>query len=252
MSDANMNRTQIITQNFFVSYAPKKWVDLRLSMPITWMYNRYNTIDANTPQLHEKKFGAGDLLLFSNFRVYGRPPGDTKKVGHVFNLGYGMSFPTGSKKSSVNELLQDFNFGTETLAFYFSGTYSMSYKSWGIMNVAMVKLNMYNKDDVKYGNVYSYQLSANYTKFFKKIYLTPSAGFRTDIEQKNLHHQYIQTKSGAWILEFDAALQCAIKNFVVSVNFAQPVAQKISAGAIVQKTGCGAMLRYNIKKKDKT
>jgi hypothetical protein len=251
MSESNISRTQIVTQNFFVSYAPKKWVDVRLSMPISWMFNRYKTLDANTPKLYEKKFGAGDLLLFSNFRVYSRPPGGDKKVGHIINLGYGMSFPTGSKKASLNELLQDFNFGTGTVGFYFSGTYSLSIKNWSLMNMALVKLNMYNKEDVKYGNTYSYQVSSNYTQLIKKVYLIPVVGIRVDIEQKNLHHQYLQAQSGLWVLEMNAGLQCSYKDFAFSVNLSQPVAQKISGGNIIQKTGVGGMLRYQIKRKNK-
>jgi hypothetical protein len=251
VSDANIKQTQVVTQNFIVSYAPKKWIDLRISMPIIWMFNRYNSIDANTPALKEKKFGAGDLILFSNFRVYARPPGGDKKFGHIFNLGYGMSFPTGNKKSSVNELLQDFNFGTQMVGFYFSGTYSLSYKNWALQNVALVKLNMYNKDDIKYGNVYSYQLAANYTQAVRKVYLMPVLGMRIDVQQKNLHYQYIQAKSGAWILELNAALQCSVKNFSFSIHVSQPVAQKVSGGNILERTGFGCMARYILKKKNK-
>lgn len=251
VSDANVKQTQIVTQTFFVSYAPKKWIDIRLSMPITWMFNEYKVQDESTPNLKEKKFGAGDLMLFSNFRVFSKPAFGQKKAGHIINLGYGMSFPTGSKKTSTNELLQDFNFGTQTVAFYFSGTYSLSVKNWALVNSVLVKLNMYNRDKVKYGNMYSYQLAANYTKFIKQVAITPIVGIRTDISQKNLHNKIIQQKSGAWTIAANIGIQCAIKEFAFNVSVFQPIAQKVSAGNIIEKTGFNCMFRYQINRKKK-
>ena len=251
VSDANVKQTQIVTQSVYVSYAPKKWVDIRLSMPITWMFNQYKVQDESTPNLKEKKFGAGDLMLFSNFRVFSKPGLGNKKVGHIVNLGYGMSFPTGSKKASTNELLQDFNFGTQTVAFYFSGTYSLSIKNWALVNAALVKLNMYNKDNIRYGNMYSYQLAANYTHFVKQVAITPIVGIRTDISQKNLHNKIIQQKSGSWTFAASIGIQCTIKEFSFNVSVFQPMAQKVSAGNVKEKTGFNCLLRYQIKMKPK-
>ena len=248
-SDANLKQTQVVTQNFFLSYAPKKWVDIRLSIPISWMFNNYIKQDANTPNLNEKKFGIGDLVLFSNFKVFSKPGMGAHKTGHIINLGYGMSFPTGSKKTSTNEWLQDFNFGTQSVAFYFAGTYSLSIRNWSLVNSALVKLNMYNKDRIKYGNMYSYEISANYTYFIKKVSLMPIVGFLADISQKNLHNQIIQGKSGSWSINFDVGLQCSVKDFGISVNVSQPMAQNTSANTILQKTGVSCMVRYQIKRK---
>src|SRR4051812_40068177 len=64
VTDVNVKRTQIVTQNFFVSYAPKKWVDIRLSLPVMWVFNNYIKVDENTPKLKEKKTGISDLTLF--------------------------------------------------------------------------------------------------------------------------------------------------------------------------------------------
>lgn len=250
-SDANVKRTQMVTQNFFVSYAPKKWVDLRLSLPISWMLNEYKVQDANTPNLREKKFGINDLMLFSNFRIYAKPAMGDKKVGHILNLGYGMGFPTGSKKTSTNELLQDFNFGTQMVSFYFSGTYSLSIKNWAIVNAALVKINLYNKDRIKYGNTYSYQLSGNYTHFFKHLSLTPIVGMRADIAQKNLHNNIIQPKSGGWTLAATVGIQCSVKDFAFNISLFQPVAQELSKGNSREKTGFNCMFRYQIKRKTK-
>lgn len=251
VSDANLKRTQIVSQTFFVSYAPKKWVDIRLSMPITWMFNQYKVQDKNTPNLKEKKFGAGDLMLFSNFKVFSKPGIGSKKVGHIVNIGYGMSFPTGSKKNSTNVWLQDFNFGTQMIAFYFSGTYSLSIKNWSVVNAALVKINLVNKDKVKYGNMYSYQIAANYTRFVKQIAIIPIVGIRTDYSQHNISNNIIQSKSGSWSLAANIGLQCTIDDFAFNVSVSQPMAQNISGGNIQEKTGFSCMARYNIKMKPK-
>lgn len=251
ISDANLKQTRIVTQSFFVSYAPKKWVDIRLSLPITWMLNQYNTIDETTPKLKEKKFGVGDLMLFSNFNVLSKPGLGNRKVGHIVNLGFGMSFPTGSKKNSINELLQDFNFGTQMVAFYFSGTYSLSVKNWSLVNSALIKINMYNKDRIKYGNIYSYQLATNYTQTLKKISLTPIVGIKADFSQRNLHNNIIQPISGGWELAATIGLQCAVKDFAFNLNLLQPFAQELSKGNLRDKTGFNCTFRYQIKRKTK-
>jgi hypothetical protein len=251
LSDANLKQTQITTQSFSVSYAPKKWVDLSLSLPLIWMINDYKELDGSIASLKEKKFGIGDLMLFSNFRVLTRPAFGGKRVGHILNVGFGLGLPTGSKKSSANELLQNFNFGTQMLSFYFSGTHSMSIKNWSLSNAILVKINMYNKDRIKYGNIYTYQAATNYTFFLKKISITPVMGIRSDITQKNLYNSIIQKKSGAWTVSANIGFQILFKNLSVNLNVLQPVVQKISEGNIKEKTGFYCNVRYQIKHKVK-
>lgn len=250
-SDANMKQTQIITQDFFVSYAPVKWMDIRLSVPISWILNDYIALDANTPDLKEKKFGLEDILLFSNFKVFSRPALGNRKTGHILNLGFGLGFPTGSKKNSLNELLQDFNFGTQTVSFHFSGAYSLSVRNWSLVNSTLIKINIYNKDKVKYGNMYSYDLSVNYTRSLGKVSLTPIMGMRMDISQKNLHNNIIQIQTGGWTLAANIGLQFLVKDIAIYAGIYQPMVQKISAGKISQKTGANFMIRYNIPKRQK-
>ena len=250
-SPENLKRTQLVTQNFFVSYAPKHWVDIQLSMPIIWMLNDYSKIDDKTPKLKEKKFGAGDLLLYFNYKVFAKPPFGTKRVGHTINLGHGFSFPTGSKKSSDNLLLQDFNFGTQTVAFFFSGNYSMSIKNWGLVNSILMKLNIYNKARVKYGNSYMYQLSTNYTHSFRQLTLIPMFGIRADISQKNLHNSIIQPRSGGWSLAAMAGMQFSIKEIAFNISISQPMVQKISLGDVRENTGINFTFKYLIPKRIK-
>ncbi len=251
-SDVNMKRTQVLSQSYFISYAPKKWVDIRLSLPLIWMFNDYHLQDQNTPDLHEKKMGLGDLMLFSNFRVYAAQRSGKRKAGHALYLGYGMSFPTGSKRASSNQLLQDFNFGTQSVAYYCSGMYSLSIKNWGLVNAALVKLNMYNKDRIRYGHLYTYQLSANYTHYFTKgCTITPMLGVRSDIAQKNLKNAIRQPLSGSWMVSANIGIQVGYRGFIVMANLFQPVAQNTSEKTILQKTGVSATLRYEIKRKNK-
>ena len=247
-SSDNVKRTQTVTQNFFVSYSPKKWVDIRVSLPIMWIFNEYVKVDENTPNLYEKKFGVSDMILFGNFRVLQRLPYG-KKVGQILNLGYGMSFPTGSKKISENSLLQDFNFGTQTVGFLFSAAYSLSIKKWGLVNSALVKINLKNKDNVLYGNQYTYQIAANYTALVKKVSLIPLLGFGVNVQQKNVHHTILQSKSGSWNVELNCGLQCNIKGVTIAASVSQPLAQKTSNGNILQKTGFNCFIKYLIPHK---
>ena len=250
-SNENMKRSQIVTQNFFVSYAPKSWVDIRLSMPIMWMLNDYIEINQNTPKLKEKKFGPGDMILFSNFRVLSKPAIGNRRVGHTLNLGTGMSFPTGSKKESANLILQDFNFGTQTVSFLFSGTYSMSINNWGLVNAAFVRLNIYNKNHTKYGNSYTYQITGNYTHFFNHITVIPMLGLKFDASQKNLHNSIIQPRSGSWDVAANIGLQCVVKDFSFYLSVVQPMAKRVSANTIKEKTSFNCTLRYVIERKKK-
>ncbi len=244
-SDFNAKRTQIVTQNFYVSYAPAKWVDIRASLPVLWLINDYLKLDANTPKLQEKKVGIGDFIIFSNFRVWQKPP-FSQKVGHIINLGYGMSFPTGTKKSSENMLLQDFNFGTQAIGFLFSGAYSISIGSWGLVNNVLIKVNLKNKQQVTYGNQYSYQVSANYSAYVKHFVLIPSVGFGVNVQDKNIRNNIIQKKSGAWNVALNYGLQFTAKGITFSASATHPLAQNTSNGDILQLSGFNCLLKYQL------
>ncbi len=241
----NVKRTQTVVQNFFVSYSPKKWVDIRVSLPIMWTFNEYIKLDENTTSLHEKKFGLSDMIIFSNFRVWQKSP-IGRKVGQVLNLGFGISVPTGSKKTSENALLQDFNFGTQTVGFLFSAAYSLSIKKWGLVNSTLVKINLKNKDNTLFGNQYTYQLTANYTTLVGKVYLIPVTGLGVNYQQRNIHHDIIQSKSGAIDLEINAGLQCNVKGITFAATISQPLVQKTGGGNILQKTGFNCFVKYQI------
>ncbi len=245
VSDFNAKRTQIVTQNFYVSYAPAKWVDLRASLPVLWMINDYLKLDANTPKLQEKKAGIGDFILFSNFRVWQHPP-FSRKAGHLINAGFGLSFPTGSKKVSENMLLQDFNFGTQAVGFLFSAAYSLSVKNWGLVNNVLIKINLKNKQQVTYGNQYSYQVSANYSAYVKHVILIPSIGLGVNIQDKNIRNDILQKKSGAWNLALNYGLQFTIRGITFSASATHPLAQKTSDGNILQLSGFNCLLKYQL------
>lgn len=57
-----LNRTDLLSTNLTIAYAPKKWVELRANLPIIWMSNTYKNVNENT-------FGIGDMSLIGNFKA---------------------------------------------------------------------------------------------------------------------------------------------------------------------------------------
>jgi hypothetical protein len=249
-SDIDLRKAYSVTQSLTVSYAPAKWVDIRLNLPLVWMKNRYDITEENSIAT-EKHFGLGDLQLFGNFKAWSKPGLGNKKAGQQLNLGFGMELPTGGKQASQNELLQNFNFGSQSVDFLFSGIYSLSIRKWGITQAGWIKINTYNKERVKFGNMYSYQLMGNYSAGLKHSMLIPTVGIKTEIASHNLNKNIIQSLSGYWIVSLSYGLSWMKKNWKIGAMVQHPLAQWTSNGEINQKTDFSINFTYQFIKKSK-
>ena len=143
-------------------------------------------------------------------------------------------------------LLQDFNFGTQAIGFLFSGAYSISIGSWGLVNNVLIKVNLKNKQQVTYGNQYSYQVSANYSAYVKHFVLIPSVGFGVNVQDKNIRNNIIQKKSGAWNVALNYGVQFTAKGITFSASATHPLAQNTSNGDILQLSGFNCLLKYQL------
>ena len=239
-------KSHMVSNNLMVTYAPKKWLELRSTLPLIWMMNQYTTTK-------NKTFGVGDMTIVSNFKVLSKSPiGTGKKVGHTVILGFGIELPTGKNVMSTDNLLQNFTLGSRSVDFLFSGVYSMSYRKWNIISAGLVKINTRNKDKVRYGHLYSIQTAAAYTHTFKKSQLLPNAGIRVEIQQKNLHRNIIQKFTGSYVLLFQYGADYTIKEWNIGFQILHPIVQNTAMQSIKQQSNFLLKCTYLIKKKKAT
>lgn len=242
-NENGLTNSHLLSTNVSVSYAPKKWLELRSTLPLIWMMNEYtNTKD--------KTFGVGDMTILSNFKVLSKSPiGTNKKVGHTVILGFGIELPTGKNVMSADNQLQNFTLGSRSVDFLFSGVYSMSYRKWNIIGAGLVKINTRNKDKVRYGHLYSIQVGSAYTHTFKNSQLLPNIGLRTEIQQKNLHKNIIQKFTGSYALFVQYGLDYNIKNWNIGFQVLHPMVQNTAMQSIKQQTNFILKCTYLIQKK---
>lgn len=244
-NENGLTKSHLLSTNLSVAYAPKKWLEIRSTLPLIWMMNQYTTTK-------DKTFGVGDMTIISNFKVLSKSPiGTNKKVGHTVIVGLGIELPTGKNKISEDNQLQNFTLGSRSVDFLFSGVYSMSYRKWNIIGAGLVKINTRNKDEVRYGHLYSIQTGAAYTHTFKKSQLLPNAGIRVEIQQKNLHKNIIQKFTGSYALFFQYGADYNIKNWNIGFQILHPMVQNTALESIKQQSNFLLKCTYLIQRKTK-
>ncbi|MEZ5025867.1 MAG: hypothetical protein R2739_04730 [Chitinophagales bacterium] len=247
-SEEGLKQTHIVAQQISLSYAPKNWVELRTTLPLVFIQNNY-------ADSREKKFGVGDMNIFAAFKAWTKSPLESKReIGQLLNFGFGIEFPTGKNKQSIQELNQQFMFGSKSYDFLFSGIYSLSIRNFGFITNAFIKVNTPNKAGIRYGNNYTFQLLGNYAAMSKRATFIPNIGWKAEYTQKNLYHHIIQSKSGGYAFYFTYGLDVNIKNWNIGLRSENAFLQNISNKTIKEKAN--VMLRigyvFNPKSKKKT
>lgn len=244
-SENNLLRSHLVSTAITGSYAPKKWVEIKATLPIVWMSNVY----ANTK---DKVFGLSDMSILTNFKAISRSPiGTTKKVGHILIVGFGLELPTGKNYIPSENQLQNIILGSRSVDFLFSAGYSLSYKNWNFITTAISKVNTKNKDKIRYGHLYSMQIGTAYTKTFKKLQLLPNVGMKYEMQQKNLRKNIIQNFTGSKALFLQYGADFLIKNWNLGIQLQHPLVQQTANRTIKQTSTYLLKCTYLIKRNKK-
>lgn len=244
-SDVGLQQTHVVAQQLSISYAPNNWVELRTTLPFVWMQNNYAVAQ-------EKKFGIGDMNVFSSFKAWSKSPLKHKrKLGQQLNLGVGIELPTGKNKQSYEQLSQQFMFGSKSIDLLFSGIYSLSIRKFGFITAAFVKVNTPNKAEIRYGNNFVFQIIGNYSASTKHCMLMPNIGVKADYTQKNIYRHIIQSKSGGYALYATYGLDMMIKNWNLSGRFEHAFVQHVANNSLKEKASVMIKVGYVFKQKNK-
>ncbi|QQR97178.1 MAG: hypothetical protein IPK18_09840 [Sphingobacteriales bacterium] len=246
--ESSVQNSHMMTNLLQGSYAPKSWVDMRINLPLIWLKNNYFE---NNTSFSEKKIALGDIQLLSNITVWQKQKTNAKKIYQKLNLGLGIELPTGKKLNSNYDILQNINFGSQSVDFLFNALYLISIKNWNIVQQAQTKINTYNQDKFKYGNNYAYQFLVNYIFYIKKSNITPAMSTRVDIASKNLNNNIIQSKSGLWLWSMQVGVEWKKNNYHLGCMIQQPIMQNTSNKLMQQKTLTNIYFKYLIKRNKK-
>ena len=237
----HLQTTNQIQNNWQIAYSSKKWVALKLTLPVVWQQQWYkNTVE--NKMINQHKAGLGDLVLQSNFNVLNKQEDCIKKFKQQLNFGMGFKFPTGKIKSATNDNLDNFIFGSQSFDFLFSALYSVKIKKCVLVNNIQYKLNTQNKAGIKYGNLISAQIMSGYSLTYKATNFLPSLGLLFEHADKNLHHNIIQPKSGYNILYLNYGLTMNIKQFLIDIHIQNPILEKSNNDELKQKSSISLIL----------
>lgn len=242
----SLHQTILLNTNFTAAYAPNKRIELRANLPFIWVVN-------DMAQSKEKNVGLGDMSIMSNFKVLNISGLETKKlVGHTMVLGCGIELPTGKNKKLTDNRLQNFNIGSKSTDFLFSGVYSLNYQKWNIIGAGLVKINTKNKEHVRFGHLYSMQTGTAYIQNIKQSQFIPNVGVRMEIQQKNLHKNIIQDFTGSKVLFFQFGTDLNIQNWNLGMQIQQPIMQNTANNTIKQGTNFNIKCNFLIRKNKET
>ncbi len=241
-SSSAVERIHLFNQTLTIGYSPKSWVELRLMLPYSLMVNQYAADK-------KQSVGLNDITLFGNFRIINKLACNTKhQFGHQLNIGAGVEFPAGQNIANTMDELQNFTFGSRSFDVPMSLTYLLSYKNWSLIQFVYMKFNTVNKEKVRYGSMYTYQLSASYQHNFKKIAFLPNTGLRFEFQDRNLRKNIIQHFSGTKLLLLTAGFDIKWKMLSGGLSLQQPLWQNTANFTIKQKNTITLNLRYQFPK----
>jgi hypothetical protein len=126
----------------------------------------------------------------------------------------------------------------------------MTYRKWNLIGSGLVKLNTTNKDEVRFGHLYSIQTGTAYIHYFKNSQLLPNAGLRVEIQQKNLHKNIIQKFTGNNALFFQYGADYNFKKWNLGMQIQHPLMQHTAANTIKQGSNIILKCVYMIQKKN--
>ena len=227
------------TTQFWGRYSPIKRIQLFAFVP----YNIYNQ---RKDGVKNTLNGIGDISLMANYVLLNKADNNTGNWKHLLQVGAGVKFPTGKSGISKNdqEIDPDFQSGTGSFDFPFTGTYIISYKKWGINTELGYSLNLENDQSYKYGNRLSTSMNLFYQGNLKSVSLIPSIGLSNEQMEHDKKNSIAYPFTGGNALYLNTGIEIAFKRFSLGALIQQPLSQNIGDGKIKSNSRYSSSLIY--------
>ena len=230
-------------------WQPHRRVQLIAAAPFTFNNRQYE--DGST--LHSQ--GLGDVTLLAQFALLDPKKQLVRRWSHTFQVGGGTQLPTGNTNNTDAEgelLHSNIQPGAGVVAPLFSALYALRYRTWGVSADATARIGIENEAGYEFGN----RMSTN-LRFFKtitagKFTLLPHVGALADLRKKDRDQGSLLAESGGYSVFGTAGMDVFRGNFILGLNWQQPVVHDVAKGYITPQARINATATLLIGKQKKT
>lgn len=203
----------------------------------------FHYIEKQSTAFEFSSTGLGDISLVGLYQVFAIK--NESNWQQLLFTGVGVKLPTGQynlNNSSINPGLQ---LGTDSTDFLGILDYQINYKNWGWQNIVNYQYKNENKNKFKFGN----QITINSNLFYQwtnnQWQLTPQFGYGFEHNQENVDFGIAMPKSDGYIHLMRIGLNLKFIKFIVSLQYFEPLNQKLIDDKVKLKSRLGLGFHYN-------
>ncbi len=194
--------------------------------------------------------GVGDVSALVNYTIL--QSFDTVAVMHRLQAGAGVKAPTG-KYTGISELermgLPNTQAGSGAWDIPVNINYTVRIGKTGVNADVMYNITTPNRDNYKYGNKLTTQLTAFYWIQKQEVSVLPQLSLNNEYslhDYDNYNKKWLNTQTGGYILSAKAGVQLYYKKLGLQLTYSIPVSQHYGAGNITlkQKADAGLMFLF--------
>lgn len=191
----------------------------------------YNIIYQHSDEGITHRNGLGDASLLLNYKIMAKSAANTTQQ---LWIGGGIKLPTGNFSIDQTDpdlaAIANSQVGSGSTDFLLNVNYNLRKAQWGLSTNASYKINTSNKDDYKFGNVFSANSFLFYSLPIGKTVLLPNAGLLYEhAAASDLQKEKIALTGGNLLMAAVGA-ELSFNKINVGLNIQQPVAQNFAEG----------------------
>ena len=191
----------------------------------------YNIVHQNSDEGITRHNGLGDATVLVNYKLLNKVTGNRSQQ---LWIGGGIKLPTG--KFSIDQTDPDLasvansQVGSGSTDFLLNANYALRVAQWGISTNASYKINTANKDDYKFGNMFSANSFFFYSLPAGKAVVMPNAGLLYEhAATNNLQNEKLGLTGGNIFMAAGGA-ELSFNNINIGLNIQAPIAQNFADG----------------------
>jgi len=191
----------------------------------------YNIVYQHSDEGITRHNGLGDATLLVNYKLLNKVAANKSQQLWV---GGGIKLPTG--KFSIDQTDPDLasiansQVGSGSTDFLLNANYTLRIAQWGISTNGSYKINTTNKDDYKFGNVFSANSFFFYSLPVGKTMLMPNAGLLYEHAATNDLQKEKIGLTGGNLLMAAAGAELSFNKINIGLNIQAPLAQNFAGG----------------------
>lgn len=187
----------------------------------------------------------GDIQSLLRYQIF--RSADEKPVLHRVIVGIGLKAPSGKFNESAKDGSLDphIQTGTGSWDFIYNVGYLMKYKSLGINQEFLYRLNTENNLNYRFANRFSSNTAFYYTLKAKGVSILPSIGYLLEHAKEDVSNNVLQTTTNGVSHYVVPSIDVYYKMFNLSASFQKPFVENLRDSDMSNKYRCIVGLGIN-------